>query len=174
MLPVDRESHEETASADLVVRFGTFADRGAHEHRLIPETVRPVCSPAFAHAHGLDGVLSMEGPAQLQLLHMDDRDPRWLDWPRWCEFAGVSPPSRPARFHYRNYPLLLNAAVEGRGVALGWQGLVEPLIDEGTLVGLEPVVRRAERGYLLGARDEENAAIAPIVDWFLRECADNA
>lgn len=169
--PVDRSAGEEMASADLAVRFGAFADAQAHERPLIEETVYPVCSPAFAATHGLEETLHTNAPRELPLLHMDDRDPRWLDWPRWCDRAGLERPGRPPRFHYNNYPLLLNAAIEGRGLALGWQGLVDPLVAEGTLVRLSPTVHRPERGYLLRAPEGNSAVIAPIVDWFVRASA---
>ena len=81
---------------------------------------------------------------------------------------------RPARFHYNNYPLLLNAAIEGNGIALGWHGLIGPLLEEGTLVGLSPVVERTGQGYLLGTPHEDSAVIASLVDWFVRECGEVA
>ncbi len=171
VLPVDSAPREAVPGADLTVRFGTFAEREPHEHPLFPEAVQPVCSPAFGRRHALAGMLASESPTRLPLLHMDDRDPRWLDWPRWSERAGLAIPPGAPRFRYNNYPLLLNAAIEGSGLALGWRGLIDALTAEGTLVELAPVVERPERGYLLGAPDEESAAVAPIVDWFLRDCA---
>ena len=174
IFPVDRDDVPEIERADLAIRFGRFGDRTEHEWPLFPEVVSPVCSPGFAAAHGLGDRLDAGTLETAPLLHMDDHDPRWLDWPRWCERAGFRPPASGARFHYNNYPLLLNAATEGRGLALGWHGLADALIDEGTLVGLGPRVQRTERGYLLGARHAGAAAIAPIVDWFRREVARDA
>ena len=172
--PYEVLSNGRRAGADLTVRFGRFAERGVHERPLIAESVYPVCSPAFAATHGIEGQLDRDAIARLPLLHMDDRDPRWLDWPRWCQLAGLSAPPRSARFHYNNYPLLLNAAIEGNGLALGWHGLIGPLLEEGTLVALSPVVERTGQGYLLGSPHEDSAVIAPIVDWFVRECGGRA
>ncbi|MDZ7828133.1 MAG: hypothetical protein U5K33_01170 [Halofilum sp. (in: g-proteobacteria)] len=73
------------------------------------------------------------------------------------------------RFNYNNYPLLLNAAAEGKGLALGWAGLVDSMIEEGTLVALGPTVSRNDRGYLVAARHPASAIIAPVVDWFRRQ-----
>jgi len=174
VLPVDRLWGDEMADADLTVRFGRFAERSRHERPLIAESVYPVCSPAFSTTHGIEGALDSGAVTRLPLLHMDDRDPRWLDWPRWCELAGLSAPRRSARFHYNNYPLLLNAAIEGNGIALGWHGLIAPPLEEGTLVGLSPVVERTGQGYLLGTPHEDSAVIASIVDWFVRECGEVA
>jgi DNA-binding transcriptional LysR family regulator len=170
VLPVDQPWGETMADADLTVRFGRFADRGPHERPLIAESVYPVCSPAFAAANRLSGRIADDDITHRALLHMDNRDPRWLDWPRWCQLAGLCAPPRSPRFHYNNYPLTLNAATEGKGLALGWHGLIGSLLEEGTLVGLSPAVERTGQGYLLGSPHEDSAVIAPIVDWFVREC----
>lgn len=54
VLRVDQLWGEEMASADLAVRFGTFAERGIHERPLIAESVYPLCSPVFAAKHNLE------------------------------------------------------------------------------------------------------------------------
>lgn len=169
--PVDRDDAPEMAGADLTVRFGRFDQRGANEWPLFHEKVFPVCSPGCAERFGLVDPLDAGDLARVPLLHMDDRDARWLNWYQWCEMLGMEPPARTTRFNYHNYPLLLNAAVQGSGLALGWSGLVEPMIEEGTLVRLGPVVERDDRGYLLGARHPDSALIAAVMDWFRRNVA---
>ena len=67
-----------------------------------------------------------------------------------------------------------SAQLSGNGLALGWHGLIGPLLEEGTLVALSPVVERTGQGYLLGSPHEDSAVIAPIVDWFVRECGGRA
>ncbi len=167
VVPVDRDSSPEMASADLTIYFGRFSNESSGHYPLFPEIVYPVCSPGFVSRHGLDGELCAERLRRLALLHMDQRDPRWLDWNRWCEFAGLPRPLDPPRFVYNNYPLLLNAATNGEGIALGWDALVGPLVRAGNLVRLAPEVHRANHGYLLGARQPAFALVAPVVNWLL-------
>jgi len=171
VFPVDRDEAPEMASADLTVRFGRFDRCGGQEWPLFHEAVFPVCSPGCASGYALDGRVDSSSLARVPLLHMDEHSARWLDWKRWCELAGLESPMRSSRFHYNNYPLVLNAAVEGRGLALGWAGLVEAMIEEGTLVRLAPTVTRREYGYILGARHCESAIVAAVVDWFRRNAA---
>lgn len=171
VFPVDRDDAPEMMAADLTIRFGRFDQQSAAEWPLFNERVFPVCSPGCAERHAIKGRVDADTFARVPLLHMDERSARWLDWSRWCDLAGLDAPARSTRFHYNNYPLVLNAAVEGSGLALGWSGLVEPMIEEGTLISLEPAVTRAEFGYILGARHSDSAIIAAVVDWFRRNNA---
>lgn len=171
VFPVDRDDGPEMVDADLTIRFGRFDQQDAAEWPLFNERVFPVCSPACAERYAVHQYVEAETLARVPLLHMDERSARWLDWSRWCGLAGLEAPARSARFHYNNYPLVLNAAVEGSGLALGWSGLVESMIEEGTLISLEPVVSRAEFGYILGARHSDSAIIAAVVDWLRRNTA---
>lgn len=171
VFPVDRDDGAEMASADLSIRFGRFDQQQDNEWPLFHEKVFPVCSPQCAARFNLNRNVDAESIARVPLLHMDDRNTRWLDWSRWCDLAGIEMPARSSRFHYNNYPLVLNAAVEGSGLALGWSGLVESMIEEGTLVSLGPVIERPERGYILGARNPDSALVAAAVDWFRRNTA---
>lgn len=169
IFPVDRDDAPEMASADLSIRFGPFAALREHEWPLFPESVYPVCSPACHERLGLGAVLDAAALARAPLLHMDDREARWTNWHEWCEQAGLEAPARATRFNYNNYPLLLNAAVEGNGLALGWAGLVESMLEEGTLVRLGPTVECSDRGYILAARHPDRSVIAPVIDWFRRQ-----
>lgn len=173
VVPVDRDEGPEMAAADLTIRFGRFDRRVENEWRLFNEIVFPVCSPHCAAGHGLGNRIDSQSIARVPLLHMDEHSARWLDWNRWCELAGVEAPVRSTRFHYNNYPLVLNAAVAGRGLALGWAGLVEPMIAEGTLLRLSPVVERSGYGYILGARDADNATTAAVREWFRRNTGED-
>jgi len=168
VFPVDRDDVPEMVTADLTIRFGRLDQCPGDEWPLFNETVFPVCSPYCAERHGLSGNVDDDVIARVPLLHMDARNARWLDWSRWCELAGIEAPARTTRFHYNNYPLVLNAAAEGSGLALGWAGLVDSMIEEGTLVRLGPAVERPEYGYVLGARHPGSAIVAAVVDWFRR------
>lgn len=168
VFPADRDEAPEMAGADLAIRFGRFEDCGDAEWPLFAETVFPVLSPACRERYRVDATIDAAVLARVPLLHMDEHDSRWLNWYQWCDRAGLERPGRPTRFNYNNYPLLLNAAAEGNGLALGWAGLVESMIAEGTLLALGPAVERRDRGYILGARHPDSAIVAPVIDWFRR------
>jgi DNA-binding transcriptional LysR family regulator len=69
---------------------------------------------------------------------------------------------------------LIQAAVEGHGVALGRVALVQPMLKDGRLVaqrGVEPGI--SEYGYWLWSpSDTPRAAVASFRDWMVAEAKD--
>ena len=167
ILPVDGDGAYDSSRADILIRFGSFGAVGAHEFPLLAERVYPVGAPEIVARFDLAGKLDAAAVSQVPLLHMDTGDPRWLDWPRWCQLAGLPAPP-PGRFFYRNYPLLMRAVADGAGVALVWDGLDEDL--DARLHRLLPAVERPDWGYILSAANHRSAAVGPIVAWLRRAC----
>jgi DNA-binding transcriptional LysR family regulator len=160
VLAVDQDSQDRRA--DIAIHCDREGEQG---DLFTPEEVLPVCSPAFAERHGL-----VEGDAAprwltLPLLHMDERNARWIDWREWSALAGVPYEDPGAVFKYNNYPLLINAAQAGRGIALGWYLLIEDALEDGSLIPLSAPVRRESHGYLLRTRYAHSALIGEIMRW---------
>jgi DNA-binding transcriptional LysR family regulator len=151
--------------------FGRFDCVDGSEQMLESEFVFPVCSPDFAARYRLDDLRNVD-LNQIPLLHMDTRDVRWLDWEQWCRLTGVTASSQPPRIRYNNYPLMLNAVVEGHGLALGWSTLVRQWVQEGKLVDLDPSIRRSNFGYILHSRYPDNAIVDPIRLWLLKHVTE--
>ena len=59
------------------------------------------------------------------------------------------------------------AAMAEQGVALGWIGLVDALLDSGTLVPVGPELKRPDWGYWLVPTRSENTATRALNDWLL-------
>jgi len=151
---------------DVEIRFGASSGYARDVRFLMHEIVQPVCSPAFAESHALTSEgATAEVLKALPLLHLDEEDPRWCNWPRWFAANGIAN-FRPApRLYHNNYPLLEQAAIDGKGVALGWHGLVDPQLASGRLIALGNVFFRREWGYLLHLGNPSNATVAAIADW---------
>ena len=169
--PADSESALEMGEADIAIRFGAVSSCRANELQLAREVVFPICSPAFARRHGLTGRIDESVLARVPLLHMDQNNPRWLDWSGWCALAGLAPTQAPARFKFNNYPLLIGAVLQGEGMALGWAELVQQAVAEGQLVALQPQVIRSDHGYLLASRHRNSRLVQPVIEWFQAELA---
>lgn len=148
--------------ADVAIAFGSGRWPGCTAELLVPETVLPVCSPAFAISRARPGT-----PADLQtapLLHLEaGPEARWLDWPGFFRGLGTDFTPGESRISIDNYSLVLQAALAGQGIALGWRPLVDDLLSRGLLVaaldrtvttenGYYVVHRRAEAGGRTGAR----------------------
>lgn len=98
--------------------------------RIIDEEVGAYCSPEY-----LGGALL--APAELAtraLLVADEQQRTWMGWHDWFRLtgAGVSPSA--STITANSYPMLLDLAVRGKGIVLGWDKMVTPLVDEGRLV----------------------------------------
>jgi putative choline sulfate-utilization transcription factor len=133
---------------DVAISFGAGPWPGCEAEPLFPEVVRPVCSPAFAEQHGLTGqAAALSG---LPLLHLEQPAPaRWLSWPDWFALHGLPVSHGHHDLTFNNYPLVIQAAMIGQGVALGWSPLVDELLAAGQLLAAVAQPAQTERGYFL-------------------------
>jgi len=97
--------------------------------------VRPVCSADYAaiHAETLDGPVG--GWGGLTFLEPGGAGGSHASWNDWLQAAG-HPELAPRYVSFDNYVYSLEAAVEGRGVALGWRNFVDRHLESGALVAL--------------------------------------
>ncbi|WP_022728478.1 LysR family transcriptional regulator [Fodinicurvata sediminis] len=156
---------------DMEVRFGRHERSGSALRFLFHEAAQPVCSPAFATRHGLvpDDLLAPERLRELPLLHLDEQESRWCDWPLWFQAQGIEDFEADVRLYYNNYPLLQQAALEGKGIALGWRGLVDPLLQEGRLVTCGQAFTRSGRGYGLVLHNLSSRPARQVADWIAEQ-----
>lgn len=153
---------------DVAVLFGARSDFGDGATRLFEECVFPVCSPTFAARHGL-----ADDPhliARLPLLHLESTPrPRWFTWHDWFAAMHVAREPGPGNFSLNTYGLVVQAAIADQGVALGWAGLIDGAIADGTLVAAGPPLSRAGSGYWVRPGPEPSAQARDLIDWIIRE-----
>lgn len=121
---------------------------------LFPEIVEPVCSPDYLKNHGpFVDAQSLAGAHLLELhrRHWSSDAIGWypISWDDWFQASGFDVPQFSPVMVSNNYPLLLNAAINGEGVVLGWQHLVKSKMDEGKLCRLFDKPLRVDRGNYL-------------------------
>jgi LysR family glycine cleavage system transcriptional activator len=126
---------------DVAVRFGDGSWPGLRCERMFGERVTPMCTPALAKM--------LKQPADLAivtLLH-EDMQPlgRFPGWVSWLDAAGVSgiDAARGPRFSHTH--LMLQAAIDGHGVALGQTLLATDDLAAGRLVA--PFALRLPTGF---------------------------
>lgn len=139
-----------TIDHDIAVRFGEDFGSGVRSELLIPERVMPVAAPDLAEEFGFDAdtdpaVLAERAP----LLQFDALQRGWMDWEAWFERAGTEWTAPAGEIRYRNYANLVQQALSGRGVALGWDTLLGGLLGRGMLVPVGPTMARTTVGYHL-------------------------
>lgn len=115
---------------DIAVRFGRGFWPGLRVDRLFREAFTPVCSPALAR--------QLKEPADLARVVLLEEDmlltPELPTWRDWLAAAGVGnvDPSRGPRFSHTH--IMLQAAIDGRGVALSQVVLAADDLAAGRLV----------------------------------------
>jgi DNA-binding transcriptional LysR family regulator len=142
---------------------GTGNWAGWESTMLFREAVRPFAAPSLAAELGLGPDTT---PAQLvtnNLLHIDDVGRPNMTWREW--FAEAGDPLTPAkpRLVYNAYPTIIQEALAGNGIALGWQHLLSDMVERGLLVPVGPIVQRRHGGHHvcwhLGRADDRHRAI---------------
>src|SRR5574340_70467 len=157
------------AGVDLAIRYGAPETARRDGTLLFGETVFPVCSPALARERGRP----LKRPADLAqhvLLHLDDpqRQWPWLNWGEWLEAMRV-PGLRPAgMLRFSHYEQLIQAAVDGAGVALGRDPLVRTALRKRQLLAPFGAGAATPRAYFLVRSAAGNLPQADaFVDWLL-------
>ncbi|GMG82733.1 transcriptional regulator GcvA [Paralimibaculum aggregatum] len=132
LLVSDVESDCVNDANDLAIVHGDGSWPGHHARRIFAEEVYPVCSPSYLETGPpLD---SVDDIYRHVLLHLEDEHWNWMNWRMWLTECGASLPTEDRGLAINNYPLVVEAAKRGQGLALGWNHLVDLEIAAGTLV----------------------------------------
>jgi LysR family glycine cleavage system transcriptional activator len=113
---------------DLAIRHGAGNWVGLDAVNLCSEELFPVCSPALLGSQR--GIHSPEDVLQVPLLHLNDR----RDWSRWLEAAGASGEGLLHGPILNHASMLIDAAVDGQGIALARTVLAAADLINGRLV----------------------------------------
>lgn len=172
VLASDRDIERASDEVDLVIEYARRPLEGEGVVRLFDEAILAVCSPDY-----LRGRPVPRRPADLvgeTLLALDDEHVEWMGWSEWLSELGVDAGASHSPIRINNYPTLLQAAVAGQGVALGWQHLVDDFLAAGSLVPLLGA-RVVGRGafYISTTRPAPGAsAVARLRDWLVAAAGD--
>lgn len=128
---------------DLAIRFGSGHYPGLTAERLLGEELFPVCSPALLK--GRRPLKTLDDLRRHTLLHDTMRD----DWRLWLTAAEIAGVDVTKGVSFSDSSLLVQAAVDGMGVAIGREALVEAELDAGRLVRPFPLTITGESAYYL-------------------------
>lgn len=96
------------------------------------DEVFPVCGPAYLS--GRRAPTTLAELACHHLLHHEADPPDWLGWDGWFGRQGLAPGIGRKGSVFDSYPVMMQAAVQGHGIALGWRRTTEDLLRSGGLV----------------------------------------
>lgn len=166
---------------DIMLATLVPAQEGYDCTALFSDRVYPVCAPAYLHRHGPLSDLATLGRADLLDVHPFGRAQisEHLDWRLWFELqnVGMEHQEFPTRRRYtsNDYPAVVQLALSGQGVALGWHHLVAQMVDSGALVRPVPQeLSLPQRSHYLAVRRDrsDRAACQQFCDWIRQQCSN--
>lgn len=151
---------------DLAIRYAPAGKPVPCATRLFDETIVPVAHPALEVA-----ALDAQAVSRHVLLEFDGPRRPLLQWADHLGACGLERVQPRGILRFNQYDQVIQAALAGRGLALGRRALIEPLIAEGRLVPLGDAAAGRASGHaywLVQAeappRDDVSAVIAWILD----------
>jgi LysR family glycine cleavage system transcriptional activator len=155
----------EQSEVDVAIRFGAGPYPGLYVENLMHETFFAVCSPAFN-----DGVWPAT-PAELPSFPVLRSDQE--RWRLWFDAAGLREVPEPVRGPiYEDSSLLLEAAINGQGIAMARASLAAEALAAGRLVHLfAHIVAPSPWSYFLVSSKSkvQRPAVRAFRDWVIAE-----
>ena len=164
---IDLDLERERIDLAITLGSGEFAQHA--RWRFVDEEVFAVCSPAFLASH--PQLQTPQDVANSTLLHLEERYRPRLDWSLWLAHFGVSAARAAKSLTFNDYSIVLQAALEGQGLALGWRHIVEPLIAQGRLVRpIAQTVTTDQPMYIVASRaGRARHDVMALKDWLVHE-----
>ncbi|MFT6977370.1 MAG: LysR family glycine cleavage system transcriptional activator, partial [Shewanella psychromarinicola] len=167
---VDSNANSLTDDVDVAIYYGQGNWPGLRADKLRNEVLIPVCSPLL-----LNSAKPLAQPSDLKfhtLLHDSNRQ----DWQAWFRQCGVSDINVNQGPIFSHSSLVLQAAVHGQGVALGYSVLARPDIKAGRLVcPFSEVLVSKEAYYLVCQQNHsEIGKISAFREWMLDMFAEES
>ena len=154
-------------SCDLGLRVAAGKDRLQISGWFAPERVLAVGTPGYLRDHG---------PLQAAYARHTLISLRRVDygWPDFLASVGQGDLGPFEHLSFPDYAVVLQAAIGGQGLALGWTSVVSRLIIDESLVPATDAVIDSDRSYHLvtsGQRAIRSSVVA-VRDWLIAEMED--
>jgi DNA-binding transcriptional LysR family regulator len=150
----DRNLDLDDDGIDIAIRYGPEAAPGAV--RLTQEFIAPVWSTTYEAQTALRAPEDLLSERLLQLSGKYRPQARWEHWFTQC---GLAFPGAAKGIQFDSYTTMLQAAIEGQGVALAGNPLVDAYLADGRLVRMEtPPLPRDVYWLVVRAHDSPEAA----------------
>jgi LysR family glycine cleavage system transcriptional activator len=159
----------ERAAVDLAVRY--VPERSVAGGRLLfGETVFPVCSPKLAN-NPANPLVTPDDLHHHTLLYLELPRAAWLDWELWFHALGLHDFEPAGKLHFSHYDQLIQAAVDGHGVALGRNPLLSRLLRERKLVAPMKKKVASSRAYYVveSPAAKKKPQVREFADWLVAE-----
>jgi LysR family glycine cleavage system transcriptional activator len=154
---------------DVGLRYGTGRWPGLKARHLFDTDTFPVCSPDYLVKAG--PILEPADLVDHPLLNLDGPPHSDEDWVWWLEGEGVELPASFRTLGYDSYANVIQAAIDGQGVALGFGRIVDHQLARGDLVcPLDQTLSKGHGVYVVVPRGVRLGAGAQrLFDWVVAQ-----
>ncbi len=171
---LDKDLDIAAEATSLAVRRGSGRWPGYASALIAPERLVAVASPAFLARHC--AVVKVSDLPTLPLIHLDEPHRYRPGWSEYFAHFGIGFRDLGEGLRLNDYALVLQAAMAGEGVALGWQHVCERPIAQGLLQAVGRWSWETGEGFHLVWSESE--AISPhtalIRDWIVARAEADA
>ncbi|WP_437879773.1 choline sulfate utilization transcriptional regulator [Pseudomonas sp. LRF_L74] len=174
LITSERDLAALSPDVDVAISFGDGRVKHGEASLLFSEEVFPVCSPLLLA--GQAGAPTLADLQRLPLLHLrPEARTRWFDWSGLFRALGIDQAPDAGSLRFDNYTLVIQAAIAGQGVAIGWSHLVDELLAQGLLVRLLDAKASSRFGYYLTLPERKRrlSLVRHFIGWVQSEL-DNA
>lgn len=171
---LDKDLDISAEQTSLAVRRGSGHWPGYESALIAPERLAPVASPAFLAERG--PLRRLRDLPRWPLVHLDEPHRFRPGWREYFAKSGVGFRDDGSGLRLNDYALVLQAAMAGEGVALGWLHVCERPLAQGWLQSLGAWEWRTGDGfYLVWSATQPISTHAVLTrDWILAEAARTA
>jgi len=157
---------------DVGLRYGDGKWPGLNSEKLFDITSYPVCSPEY-----MQNSTPIESPEDFldhNLVNLDGEIHVAENWMWWLKGHGVKIPKTFKTLGFDNYDNVVQVAKDGQGIALGFSGLISPLVEQGKLI--RPLDAELSNNLAVHLVTPKSREITPQVryfmNWVLEEAAN--
>ncbi|WP_292271941.1 LysR substrate-binding domain-containing protein [Mesorhizobium sp.] len=136
------------------------------------ENLIPVCSPGYLTQSGAPrDLLDLAGRT---LIHLDEPHRPRPAWKDWFAHFGIDFTDLGEGLRLNDYSLVVQAAIGGQGIALGWTHIIDHPLSDGLLV--PALAANWETGYAFFIVSNRSVDLAPeaklVKDWIIDGAPD--
>ena len=174
----DQRLDLERERLDLAIRWAPPGSSVPGGEPLFDVLMFPVCSPTLARdrARPLSSPADLAHHVLLDLEIVTARGP-WSDWGPWLEAMRLGDLKPGGTLHFSHYDQVVQAAIDGSGVAIGRNPHSARHLRDGLLVapfGREAVLSRGTYFVLIPPRSAERRVVKEFVAWLRDEVRQDA